>query len=68
MGLQVRATIANHRIRHRGNRKLFFEGPLESACKPHHDSLIQREEKRGYRIGCDASGRPLAADHPWNRS
>lgn len=39
------ATVANHRIAHKGDWKLFIEGDLESACKPCHDSEVQREEK-----------------------
>jgi 5-methylcytosine-specific restriction protein A len=45
----------------------FFAGPFTSLCKPHHDSTKQAEERRGYVIGCDVSGRPKDAGHPWNR-
>lgn len=39
------ATVANHRIPHRGDWDLFITGELESSCKPHHDRDIQREER-----------------------
>lgn len=46
---------------------LLWYGELESTCAPCHDALIQKEEVRGYAIGCDESGRRIASDHPWNR-
>lgn len=40
--------VANHKKPHRGNELLFWDDAnLETACKPCHDSLIQREERRG---------------------
>lgn len=63
------ATVVNHRIPHRGDWVLFVDpGNHESVCQPHHDGLIQREEKRGYAIGCDIDGRPIDPHHPWNRA
>ncbi len=66
-GLVVPATVANHKTPHRGNWLLFIEGALQSVCKPCHDGVIQREEKRGHVIGCDDAGRPSDPLHPWNR-
>jgi 5-methylcytosine-specific restriction endonuclease McrA len=64
----VEATVVNHRVPFKGNWSLFIDPDNhESVCAPHHDALIQREEKRGYVIGSDLDGRPLAPDHPWNR-
>jgi 5-methylcytosine-specific restriction protein A len=65
-GLVVRATVAHHRERHEGDAVKFFQGELASSCAPCHDVVEQGIEARGYEIGCDASGRPLAPDHPWN--
>ena len=45
----------------------FFTGSKQSLCKTHHDSTKQRQERRGYTIGCDEGGRPLDPNHPWNR-
>jgi 5-methylcytosine-specific restriction endonuclease McrA len=67
LGKVVPATIANHVIPHRGNPKLFWHGELESVCKPHHDATIQAEERRGFKVGNDARGRPIDPNHPWNR-
>jgi 5-methylcytosine-specific restriction enzyme A len=67
-GLTVAATIVNHRIPHKGDWRLFIDPDNhESACKPCHDGLIQREERRGYAIGVSAEGRPKDPNHPWNR-
>ncbi len=44
-GEVVEATVANHRVPHRGDWELFIRGELESACAPCHDSEIQREER-----------------------
>lgn len=64
----VSATIANHRIPHRGDLRLFFDPTnLQSTCKPCHDAAVQRSEARGFDVGVDAGGRPIASDHPWNR-
>lgn len=41
----VEATVANHKVPHRGDWTLFAEGDLESVCKPCHDRDIQREER-----------------------
>lgn len=67
-GLVVPATIANHKVPHKGDPILFWEGELESSCKPHHDSAIQSEERRGFRVGNDTAGRPTDPSHPWNRT
>ncbi|WP_438748387.1 HNH endonuclease [Pararhizobium sp. O133] len=62
------ARVVNHRIKHQGDWALFIDPENhESVCAEHHDSLIRREEARGYVIGSDIDGRPLAPDHPWNR-
>jgi 5-methylcytosine-specific restriction endonuclease McrA len=64
-----RAAVAHHKIAHKGNPELFFDlDNVETDCKACHDTLIQREEARGYIIGCDEAGRPLASDHPWNQA
>lgn len=63
------ATVVNHRTPHRGDWDLFVDpNNHESVCQPHHDGLIQREEKRGHVVGCDLDGRPLDPQHPWNRA
>ena len=61
-----RAAVVNHKVRHKGDPSLFFE-LAKTVCKSDHDTLIQREEVRGYTIGTDISGRPVDPLHPWNR-
>ncbi|MBY3386393.1 HNH endonuclease [Rhizobium laguerreae] len=62
------ATVVNHRLPFKGNWQMFIDpSNHESTCEPHHNSLIQREERRGHVIGCDVDGRPLDPHHPWNR-
>ena len=40
---------------------------FNGVCKACHDTLVQREEARGYTIGADIDGRPVDPNHPWNR-
>ncbi|MEO4000324.1 HNH endonuclease [Mesorhizobium sp. CAU 1732] len=62
------AAVVNHRIPHKGDWGLFIDpGNHESICAPHHDSLVRREEKRGYVVGSDINGRPVDPLHPWNQ-
>lgn len=64
-GLVVAATVANHVTPHKGDWLLFIEGPLQSLCKPCHDGVTQRQERRGHVIGCNADGVPNDPAHPW---
>ena len=59
------ATIADHRIPHRGDEVLFHEGVLDSLCKPHHDSVKQGMERGRKRKGFNELGEPLDPSHPW---
>lgn len=62
------ATVVDHIERHKGDQALFWDRTnWQALCKPHHDRDKQREERRGYRVGNDVSGRPLDPSHPWNR-
>ena len=62
------ATVCNHADPEtKRSPETFYVGPFTSECAPCHDSVIQRQEKRGYVIGCDETGQPLDPDHPWNR-
>jgi 5-methylcytosine-specific restriction endonuclease McrA len=63
------ATVVNHRTPHRGDQKLFWDrANWEPTCKPHHDGVIQAEERSGIVKGADATGRPIDPNHPWNRA
>lgn len=39
---------------------------LQSLCKAHHSQKTARDEGKTVRMGCDAQGKPLDANHPWN--
>lgn len=65
-GEVVAATVAHHKIPHKGNAHLFWHGELASSCAPCHDMLEQKIEARGYDIGIDQTGRPVDPSHPWN--
>lgn len=42
----VTATVVNHRKPHKGDLPLFLDpANHESVCKPHHDRIIQSEER-----------------------
>lgn len=69
MGRTTPATICNHADpESKKYPATFYTGPFTSECKPCHDGLIQRQEKRGYVIGCDAQGWPLDPSHHWNQT
>lgn len=67
LGKSRPATVANHKTPHRGNRELFFKGPIESVCKQCHDQAIQREEREGFSREIDTDGWPTDEAHPFNR-
>lgn len=67
MGRSRPADTVNHRQRHEGDPLLFWHGPLESVCKPCHDSAIQRAEIEGFRRDIDEDGWPTDPAHPFNR-
>jgi 5-methylcytosine-specific restriction protein A len=62
------ATVADHNPPHNGVWAAFIAGPLRSLCKPCHDTIAQREQKGERLGGVDATGRPTALDHYWNRA
>lgn len=63
----VRATIADHVIPHGGDYSLFWNGRLQSLCKPCHDTIKQAEERRGYDRAVGSDGWPSDPRHPFNR-
>lgn len=69
LGRIVPATVADHVEPHRGDPEKFWNGTLQSLCKPCHDRHKQSEEKGGlgFRRGCDVDGRPLDPGHHWSR-
>lgn len=67
-GKLTRATVVHHVNQHRGDPVLFYNGPFQSLCKPHHDSDAQQEERRGYSLAIGNDGWPTDPNHPANRS
>ena len=68
-GRMVLAGAVDHVKAHKGDRDLFFAYEnTQSLCPICHDRGKQSEERRGYTIGTDSSGRPLDPMHHWNRS
>lgn len=66
-GLTTAATVVNHRKPHKGDVTLFFSWEnWEAVCKPHHDSDIQQEERRGYSTAIGLDGYPQDDRHPAN--
>lgn len=67
-GRTTAATVCNHMDKEaKATVEGFYAGPFSSECTPCHDSIIQRQERRGYVIGCDESGQPRDPQHLWNR-
>ena len=66
LGRQVRATIVDHRVPHRGKSWLFWDrANWQALCKGCHDAAKQREERAGRVIGCDERGIPRDPHHHW---
>jgi 5-methylcytosine-specific restriction protein A len=62
------ATVVDHVVPHRGDRKLFYFGDLQSLCKRHHDSTKQQIELSGFARDIGVDGLPLDPNHPFNRT
>lgn len=69
LGQTVEATVADHVVPHRGDIELFFEGRLQSLCKPCHDAHKQAQEHSagGILRGAGLDGAPLDLAHPWHQ-
>lgn len=53
------ATVVHHKVPHKGDEELFWFGPFENLCKPHHDSHGQLEDHGKKVIRFDANGWPV---------
>jgi 5-methylcytosine-specific restriction protein A len=59
MGRSTRATIADHKRPHRGDKALFFDARnLDSLCAPHHDATKQRHERGRLTVAVGEDGWP----------
>jgi len=62
-GRQMRASVADHVLPHRGNAELFWTGRLQSLCMACHSANKQQVEKIGYSSNIGVDGWPLDAKH-----
>lgn len=67
MGMTRKATVVDHVLPHRGDRRAFFHGEVQSLCKACHDSAKQREEGEGFAREIGNDGWPTDPKHPFNR-
>lgn len=65
-GRTTEANVADHKVPHRGDPDLFWNGELQSLCEPCHNGPAQRRDNAGGEIGSDLDGRPIDPGHPWN--
>jgi 5-methylcytosine-specific restriction protein A len=66
-GIISPATICDHVEPHHGDHWLFYNGAVQSLCKPCHDGRKKREEKHGYQRDIGVDGWPLDPRHPANK-
>jgi hypothetical protein len=57
-GVHTMATVADHIEPHQGDAGKFWNGPLQSLCKRHHDSDKQLAERMDRPLAVDADGWP----------
>ena len=64
----VEATVVHHvRPKDKDNIATFFRGPSSRCANRVTTSAGQKEDKRGYVMGCDINGVPLDPEHHWNK-
>lgn len=66
LGRSRKATTADHKEPHRGDREKFFHGELESQCDNCHSQAKQREELEGFNREITDEGWPIDPRHPFN--
>jgi len=67
-GVTKPANIADHIEPHRGDRYMFWYGPLQSLCAPCHDHKTSVIESRGWSDEIANDGYPADKSHPWYKS
>ena len=63
-GRVTAAWICDHVEPHRGDETRFYEGKVQSLCKPCHDGAKQSQERRGYSTEIGVDGWPVDGAHP----
>jgi hypothetical protein len=64
-GEPVPAQVADHIHPHGGDVNQFWCGPLQSLCRPCHDSGKKFEENHGFDNTIGADGMPIDRRHPF---
>ena len=60
LGVVHRAEVVDHIVPHKGNHDLFWDSSnWQPLCKHCHDSVKQREEATGKRVGTNTLGYPV---------
>jgi 5-methylcytosine-specific restriction enzyme A len=71
-GRVTAATVADHVVKHNGDRDSFFNGALQSLCdeKPWlcHSRRKQQIEIRGFDVKIGADGYPITTDYAINKT
>lgn len=68
-GDRVRAEHVDHKIKHNGDQRLFWDkSNWQSLCAPHHNSAKQKQELHGYHGEVGPDGLPTDPNHPWLRA
>lgn len=67
-GLEVPATVVDHKQPHNGDPVLFWEvSNWQPLCAPCHSRTKQVQESKGFSAAAGLDGTPLDPGHPWNR-
>jgi 5-methylcytosine-specific restriction enzyme A len=65
-GIVMAANVADHVSPHHGDEQAFWNSPLQSLCKNHHESSKQQIEKKGFIKDIGTDGFPIdTANHPF---
>lgn len=57
--------VVDHHPRHNNDWLQFFQGPVRTLCKFHHDGQAQADEARGFSVQVGADGWPTDEDNPF---
>ena len=67
-GRVTAANVVDHQTPHKGDLAIFWGGPFQAMCKPHHDGAKQSEDRTGYSKAIGLDGFPSDPRHPANRT
>jgi 5-methylcytosine-specific restriction enzyme A len=68
LGRDVRATVVDHVIEHKGDYDLFWnEGNWQSLCATCHSGRKRMQDRHGYSQACGLDGQPLDVRPGWGK-